>query len=136
MIVQFLKTFHFFFSKRYIYTGVLDIGNLGPVEILELLETCDELDFNELIGDLQNHLIIEENEWIEQNLIGVYEISSEHHQSINLLHDYCRELICEKPSLFFNNDDYKVMAKLTIMSILERDDLMQDEVDIWQHLIK
>ena len=36
------------------YNGVVNVNNLDANEILELLETCDELNFNELVEDLQN----------------------------------------------------------------------------------
>ena len=48
-----------FSFKRYIYNGIININNLDVYEILELLEASDELDFNELIEDLQYYLIIE-----------------------------------------------------------------------------
>ena len=69
------------------YNGIINIDNLDASEILELLEACDELCFDELIDDLQNFLIKEEKEWIQENLIDIYKISSKH-QSFNSLRDY------------------------------------------------
>jgi len=63
---------------------------LNPNETLKLLEACDELNIDELIEDLQNYLIVEKKEWIKQNLVYTHKISS-HHQSFNLLHNYCSE---------------------------------------------
>ena len=51
-----------FSFNRYIYNGTVDINNLDPDEILDLLEACDELDISDLIEDLQNYLITEEKE--------------------------------------------------------------------------
>ena len=73
-----MKKNFFFFFKRYIYNGTVDINNLDPDEILDLLEACDELDISDLIVDLQNYLITEEKEWIQQNLVHIEKISSEH----------------------------------------------------------
>ena len=58
------------------YNGIINIDNLDKNEILELLEACDELCFDELIDDLQNFLIKEEKEWIQENLIHTHKISS------------------------------------------------------------
>src|SRR3989440_13086360 len=88
-----------FSFKRYIYNGTVDINNLDLDEILDLLEACDELDISDLIEDLQNYLITEKKEWIQQNLVYIQKISSEH-KSFDLLQDYCSELITSNPELF------------------------------------
>src|SRR2546430_2157143 len=83
------------------YNGVVNVNNLDASEILELLETCDEyeLNFNELVEDLQDHLLIQHKEWIQQNLIYFYKISSKH-QTFNLLQGYYNELIDNNPELY------------------------------------
>src|SRR5437764_11561668 len=88
--------------KRYFYNGTIDINNLNPNETLKLLEACDELNVNELIEDLQNHLIVKGKEWIKQNLVYIHKISS-HHQLFNVLHNYCNELFDENPALLFKS---------------------------------
>ena len=109
----------------------MDIEGLSPNEILKLLETCDELDFNELIGDLQNHLIKKEEKWIQQNLIYIYEISLKHH-SFDLLQEYCNENL----NLLLKSDGMSTTKKSTFISILKRDDLGLKEIDIWDYVIR
>ena len=121
--------------KRYFYNGTIDINNLNPNKTLELLKACDELNIDELIEDLQNYLIIEKKEWIKQNLVYTHKISS-HHQLFNLLHNYCNELINENPALFLKSNDFTTIEKSTLMSILEKDDLELEEIDIWDYIIK
>src|SRR2546423_15581059 len=104
------------------YNGIINIDNLDANEILELLEACDELCFDELIDDLQNHLIKEEKEWIQQNIIHIYKISSKH-QSFNSLQDYCNELICENPKVVLNSNNVATIEKSMLVSILKMDDL-------------
>ena len=70
------------------YNVTISVDNLDANEILELLEACDELCFDELIDDLQNFLIKEEKEWIQENLFHAHKFSSQY-QSFNLLQDYC-----------------------------------------------
>src|SRR5437660_9887469 len=125
---DFLMLFYIF--KRYMYNGVINIDNLDANEILELLEACDELCFDELIDDLQNYLLIKEKEWIQQNLIHTYKISFKH-QSFNLLQDYCNKIICENPDIVLNSNNVATIEKSMLVSILKRDDLKMDEIDIW-----
>src|SRR6266511_98190 len=117
------------------YNGVVNVNNLDASEILELLEACDELNFNELVKDLQNHLLIDHKEWIQQNLIYFYKISSKH-QTFNLLQDYCNKLIDNNPELLLNSGDMVSIEKSMLITILERDDLGLDEINIWDHVIK
>src|SRR2546429_3343693 len=121
--------------KRYFYNGTININNLNPNETLKLLEACDELNIDELIEDLQNYLITEKKEWIEQNLVYVHKISS-HHQLFNLLHNYCNKLINENPEHFLKFNDFTTIKKSIFMSILERDDLKLEEIDIWDYVIE
>src|SRR5437660_10056371 len=132
---DFLMLFHIF--KRYMYNGIINIDNLDASEILELLEACDELCFDELIDDLQNFLIKEEKEWIqEKNLIDIYEISSKH-QSFNLLQDYCNELIYhDNADLLLKSKGIVVTEKPMLMTILKKDDLELREIDIWDCVIR
>src|SRR5215213_11546356 len=112
------------------YNGIINIDNLSLNENLNLLEACDELNFNELIDDLQNYLINEKNEWLCQNLIYVCEISSKH-QLFSLLQDFCNKLFCENPGLFLKSNDAVAIEKSMLVTILESDNLKLDEIDIW-----
>src|SRR5437763_14333106 len=112
------------------YNGIIDVDNLDAMEILKLLEACDELNFNELIDNLQNYLIKEKNEWILLNLIYVIEISSKH-QLFNLLQNCCNQLICDNPKVFLRSNDVSMVKKTLLVSMLKRDDLQLNEIDIW-----
>src|SRR5437763_16495763 len=115
--------------KRYFYNGAININNLNPNEILELLEACDELNIGELIEDLQNYLIVEKKEWIEKNLVYTHKISS-HHQLFNVLHNYCSEIINENPELFLKSNDFTTIEKSMFMFLLEIDNLKLEEIVI------
>src|SRR5439155_24122165 len=117
------------------YNGVVNINNLDAGEILELLEACDELNFNELVEDLQNHLLIEHKEWIQQNLIYFYKFSSKH-QTFNLLQGYCNELIYDKPEILLNSGDMVSIEKTMLITILKKDILELDEINIWDCVIQ
>src|SRR6266511_3692318 len=107
--------------------GVFNVNNVDAIEILELLEACDELNFNELVEDLQNHLLIDHKEWIKQNLIYFYKISSKH-QTFHLLQGYSNELIDDNPELLLNSGDMISIEKSILITILKKDDLELDEI--------
>src|SRR5207248_3717435 len=113
------------------YNGVVNVNNLDANEILELLEACDELNFNELVEDLQNHLLTQHEEWIQQNLIYFYKISSKH-QTFNLLQDYCDD----NPELLLNSGDMVSIEKSMLIAILKKDNLGPDEINIWDCVIQ
>src|SRR5947208_17167919 len=125
----------FYIFKRYMYNGTISVNNLDANEILELLEACDELCFDELIDDLQNFLIKEEKEWNQENLIDIYKISSQH-QSFNLLQDYCDGLFYDNAELLLKSSDIAIIEKPMFMSILKKDDLESREIDIWDCVIR
>src|SRR6266540_1831582 len=104
------------------YNGIINIDSLDANKILELLEVCDELCFSELIDDLQNFLISEEKEWIQQSLIDIYKVYS-NHQSFNLLRDYCSMLLYDNPESVLKSDDIVTIEKPMFISILKKDDL-------------
>src|SRR6266511_6348316 len=116
------------------YNGTISVNNLDANEILELLEACDELCFDELIDDLQNFLIKEEKEWIQENLIDIHKILSKY-QPFNLLQDYCDGLIYDNAELILKSSDIAIIEKHVFMSILKKDDLELKEIDIWDCII-
>ena len=117
------------------YNGIININNLDNDEILELLEACDELCFDELIDDLQNFLIKEEKEWIQENLIHAHKFSSQY-QSFNLLQDYCETLLYDNPELTLKSCDIAIIEKPMFISILKKDDLKLREINIWDCVIR
>src|SRR6266511_1744536 len=126
----------FYIFKRYMYNGIINVNNLDANEILGLLEACDELCFDELIEDLQNFLMKEEKEWIQENLIDIYKISTKH-QSFSLLQDYCNELIYyDNLELMLKSCDIAIIEKPMFMTILKKDDLELREIDIWDCVIR
>src|SRR5437764_616119 len=125
----------FYIFKRYMYNGIINIDNLDVNEILELLEACDELCFDELIDDLQNILINEGKEWIQQSLIYVYKISS-NHQSFDLLQDYCKALLYDDPEPLLKSDNVEMIDKPMLVTILKKGDLELREIEIWDYVIE
>ena len=113
---------------------------MNPNEIVELLLACDELnfnqlDFNELLVDLQNKLIEKEKEWVPENTNNLYQISFRY-QSFNILQDYFEGLINNTAEYFLKSHDYRNIEKPILMSILKKDILNLEEINIWEYVIQ
>ena len=81
-------------------------------------------------------MITEEKDWIQQNLVYIEKISSEH-KSFNLLQDYCGELFINNPGLFLkSNNNVATIEKSMLSTILKSDFLEPDEIKIWDYVIQ
>ncbi|GBC05789.1 hypothetical protein RclHR1_06420012 [Rhizophagus clarus] len=52
------------------------------------------------------------------------------------LRDLCLEIICDNPELVFGTTAFTAIEESVLISILKRDDLQMDEVDLWDYLIQ
>ncbi|CAB5374960.1 unnamed protein product [Rhizophagus irregularis] len=52
------------------------------------------------------------------------------------LQDLCLEIICENPELVFGTTAFTAIEESVLISILKRDDLQMDEIDLWDYLIQ
>ncbi|GBB83324.1 hypothetical protein RclHR1_10050007 [Rhizophagus clarus] len=117
---------------RYIYTGVLDLKEKSVSDILNLLVASDELLIEELVTFVQKYLIENQNEWLLNNFIkGFHKLFKL--ENYKLINDYCLESICEVPEPFFNSPEFE---KDILLELIKRDDLVIDEVELWNYLIK
>src|SRR2546423_3181281 len=56
-----------------------------------------------------------------------------------MLHDNCKDMIFGNLDFFFNtlDDDYRIIEKSMMISILERDDIkIRNEIKIWDYVIQ
>ena len=52
------------------------------------------------------------------------------------LHNHCLELICVNPPPLITWNDFSSPDKDVLFELLERDDLLVEEIDVWDGLIK
>ncbi|CAG8798353.1 33744_t:CDS:2, partial [Gigaspora margarita] len=97
--------------KRYVYTGILDLTDQSPSNILALLIASDELNLDELVQCSQEHLIKEESSWLRENFTSTLHIFNKHQRLLNLDRDILFEFI-------------------------QSDFLTVKEIDIWNFLLK
>ncbi|RIA82799.1 hypothetical protein C1645_834779 [Glomus cerebriforme] len=120
---------------RFIYCGKIDLEKLQGIDILKLLIAVDELNIQFLTHHIQKYLIEHRNEFLQQNLIEILEISYQREIFIDLLNISLKK-ICDEPEILFNSDKFINLKGSLLESLFKRDDLLLDEIDIWDILIK
>jgi hypothetical protein len=123
----------------YIYTGTIILDesiSSDTMSILEVMIAADELCLQELIDYAQDYLLLYKPGWIQRNFSTTHKIALEHSNTFTKLLDYCNEIIVNDPELVFCSEDFNSIDEITLLSLLKRDDLLKDEVVLWNHLIK
>ncbi len=108
----------------------------GP-ELLNLLMAVDELSIQTLIPCIQEYLIGQKYEYLQQNAIEILETvyNIYQHDTFKGLLDVFLGIICEKPETLFNPDKLIRLKAPLLELLLKRDDLLLDEIEIWNNLI-
>ncbi|GBB85426.1 hypothetical protein RclHR1_11970002 [Rhizophagus clarus] len=120
---------------RFIYCGKLDLSKLQGPEILKLLMAVDELKIQTLILCIQEYLIKHQHEFLQKNPTEILETVYQH-EAFTDLWNYCLEEICTKPDILFNSNKFVNLKAPLLELLLKRDDLLLDEIIIWNSLIK
>ncbi|GBC09566.1 hypothetical protein RclHR1_08990010 [Rhizophagus clarus] len=123
---------------RFIYCGKIDLANLQTLELLDLLMAVDELNIQTLISCIQEYIIYNQHEFLEQNPIEILETIYQDYRydTFSDLWDFFLETICGNPDIIFNSDKFIKLKTPLLELLLKRDDLMLDEIVIWDNLIK
>ncbi|EXX69937.1 hypothetical protein RhiirA1_450444 [Rhizophagus irregularis] len=117
---------------KYIYTGEVDLTNLVCSDILGLLDASDELLLDELVEYLQIYMIEEHKQRVQQNLILVLNKFARY----DILKNYCLDYFCENSQHFISSKHFILLDKDVLYSLLERNNLQTNEIDIWDSLIR
>ncbi|GBC02967.1 hypothetical protein RclHR1_04900010 [Rhizophagus clarus] len=123
---------------RFLYCGKIDLEKLQGPELLNLLLAVDELSIQTLITCIQEYLINHQYEYLRLNPIEILETIYQvyHHNTFTGLWNFFIETICEKPEILFNSDKLIRLRAPILELFLNRDDLLLDEIEIWDNLIK
>src|SRR5436189_758151 len=120
---------------RFIYCGNIELKNLQGPDVLKLLIAVDELNIQQLIPHIQEYLIEHQVEFLQQNPTGILETVYQH-ETFTDLWNFCLEKICEEPKILFNSDNFINLKAPLLELLLKRDDLVMEEVEIWESLLK
>ncbi|RIA80316.1 hypothetical protein C1645_810494 [Glomus cerebriforme] len=119
---------------RYLYCGQLDLNTKNGLDVLKLLVATEELGLNTLCDYIQEFLIENQEELLQNDTVGILEFAFQH-ETFTKLKDHCLETICQNPDILFGTDKILSLPVHILESLLEREDLVLDEIDIWNDLI-
>ncbi|PKY41543.1 BTB-domain-containing protein [Rhizophagus irregularis] len=120
---------------KFIYTGEVDLYRQSGENILGVLVASDELLLKKLFDHVQDYLIERETSWIKQNFVHVLHTVFKV-PNCERLKDYCLESICANPQPLITSEDFPLLDKDILHSLLERDNLNLEEIVAWDCLIK
>ena len=122
---------YIFFIFRFIYCGKVDLTKLQGPDILKLLIAADELNIQTLIHHIQEYLIKHQDKFLQQNPIEILE-----HEHFTELWNFCLKKICVEPEILINSGKFINLKAPLLELLLKRDDLLLDEIVVWDNLIK
>ena len=102
---------------------------------MKLLIAVDELNIQPLISYIQEFLIKHQTKFLHQNPTGILETVYQH-ETFTDLWNFCLEKICEEPKILFNSDNFINLKAPLLELLLKRDDLIIDEIETWDNLLK
>ena len=79
-------------------------------------------------------MIKEAEEWIQQNIVYIYQISSKHDSFITF-RDYCAEVTTYCPELYFQSNNFESIEKSLLMTFLNQDNISIKEIEIWDCIV-
>src|ERR1051325_1268816 len=126
-----------FFLTRYIYTGTiaLDASNVKN-NLVELLIAADEMNLNELVEHLQQHITGINHDWIVQNGPKLFNAISRRKGVFSKLEEYCNDVMSQEPKLLIDSNELWGLDDEALLSIVQLDNLNMKEIEIWENLIK
>ncbi|RHZ53634.1 hypothetical protein Glove_440g5 [Diversispora epigaea] len=120
---------------KYIYGGVVNIENIEPKIIYELMIVSNELEFKELSEKLESYLVESKASWLRTHFSRIYHsvFDSNKFKGLKLFYSY---IITKHPNLIFESEDFTSLQEAALISILENDNLQLEEIKIWDYVIK
>ncbi|CAB4411622.1 unnamed protein product [Rhizophagus irregularis] len=120
---------------RYIYGGKISLEECDPSDIIKILNAANELSLQELVTYSQTFLIENKVNWIEENINFVYQTSFENDSFLEL-QKYCTNLVSEEPDKVFKSSSFSSIPEKLLISLIQNDHLLMDEIQIWDHVIE
>src|SRR4051812_39078767 len=117
------------------YCGQLDLNVKSGPDTLNLLVATEELGLNILSEYIQELLVKNQKEFLQNDPIGILEVAFQH-ETFTTLRDYGLETICQDPEILFDTDKILSLPAQILESLLKRDDLTLDEIEVWNNLIR
>ncbi|CAB4431911.1 unnamed protein product [Rhizophagus irregularis] len=120
---------------RYLYCGQLDLNVKNGPDTLKLLVATEELGLNILGEYIQEFLVKNQKKFLQNDPIGILEVAFQH-ENFTTLRDCGLEAICQEPNILFGTDKILSLPAQILESLLKRDDLALNEIEVWNNLIR
>src|SRR5437763_11676602 len=120
---------------RYIYTGRMSYDSCKSAGWIRLLDRARKFELIDLLAAIETYLIDQENEWIQQNVLSIHKHTTST-VSLNKLQAYCNRMIVSHPDIIFKSNDFAVLPKETLITLLKNDELSMDEDEVWTSVIQ
>ncbi|CAG8462699.1 5291_t:CDS:2 [Acaulospora morrowiae] len=101
---------------------------------MDLLVAADELVLTELVNYLKDFFLESYYKWICQHPLQVLYHNVFRLESCKELRELCLTVVCENPTLVFGTTAFSAIDEPVLISILQRDDLQMEEIEIWDYL--
>ncbi|CAG8569204.1 9420_t:CDS:2 [Dentiscutata heterogama] len=118
-----------------ILNGVLDLKIHDVKIILNILVACKELCLLDLFDYMQDYLLNNMSEAMQQNFSLVQRIASQHN-AFSKLQRFIKKFMDHNPHLIFKTDDFNTLEQHILISLLQRDDLLIEEIDVWEAVVQ
>ncbi|CAG8592862.1 31528_t:CDS:2 [Gigaspora margarita] len=119
-----------------ILNGVLDLKIHDVKVILNILVACKELCLLELFEYMQDYLLKNMSEAMQHNFSLVQNITSQHNNTFPKLKRFAKKIIDHNPHWVFKADDFNTLEQHILISLLQRDDLLIEEIDVWDAVVQ
>ncbi|GBC21489.1 BTB/POZ domain-containing protein [Rhizophagus irregularis DAOM 181602=DAOM 197198] len=120
---------------RYLYCGQIDLTIRSGLDILKLLAAADEFGINTLSEYIKEFLIKNLKDFLQNDSLKFLEFVFQH-ETFAVLNDYCLKTICQEPMILFGTDKILALPEHILETLLRRDDLALDAIEVWNNLIK
>ncbi|GBB93084.1 hypothetical protein RclHR1_21010002 [Rhizophagus clarus] len=120
---------------EYLYTGYINISNEPGIELFNIMIASNELKLELLTNLVENSLMTGDDQLLRNDPVGILQIVNDHKIFFKIKEFYL-EKICYEPKILFNSDKFTQLPAPLLETILKRDDLKLNEIEIWENLIK
>ncbi|RHZ86055.1 hypothetical protein Glove_55g59 [Diversispora epigaea] len=120
---------------KYIYSGIINIENMDPTTIYELMIVANELTFEELSIKLEGFLVDYLASWLKTQFSLIYH-SIFNYNEFKGLKIFYNDIIIKSPGMIFESENFISLQETTLVSVLKCDNLQIEEIKIWDYVIK